>query len=379
MDAQCCSRLPSGRVYAERRSLKVRQIPNPASADDTIPIRRDPRLDDTQPVPHVELAPANLGRPHRVSGAPSPPSSPSQGRHRSACGCYPILLVALGLFLVATAISAIGGYRAWVWTATLPRRNILVLGLDRRPGQSVVTRSDTMILATIDPAGQRIGLLSIPRDLYVDIPGYYTSRINTAHVLGEREVEGGGPALAMRTVTHSFAVPIHYYVRVDFSGFRHIVDSVGGVDVQVAEAIVDHAYPTDDYGSIQVEIPAGPQRMDGETALRYARSRHGSSDFDRAGRQQQVLIAVIRRLLDPTVWPRLPRTYAVLMENIDTDLTFVDLILLSATLVRVGPDNIQHFVIGREMTQPWTTPSGGAVLLPRWDPIRLLVQQLFLS
>ena len=354
------------------------QIPNRFSADDTIPIHRDPRLDDTQPVPRVERPPARNRLAPRLSGGPSAPST-SRVRQRPRGGCHRVLLMAVALSLFATAIAALAGYGGWAWTATLPRRNILVLGLDRRPGQSAVTRSDTMMLATIDPAGQRIGLLSIPRDLYVDIPDYHTSRINTAHVLGEREVEGGGPALAMRTVTHNFAVPVHHYVRVDFDGFRLIVDAVGGVDILVEEAIVDHAYPTDDYGSIQIEIPAGSQRMDGETALRYARSRHGSSDFDRAGRQQQVLISLLRRLIDPGVWPLLPQAYRVATEHIDTDLPTSDLILLAPTLLRVGPDGIEHLLIGREMTQPWTTPSGGAVLLPRWDPIRLLVEQLFLQ
>lgn len=341
-------------------------------------MRRDPRLEDTQPIPRAALPRTGDGRSPSFSGPPSP-SLPSPVRQRRHCGCYSILFLALILLLFAAGVAALGGYGAWEWTATLPRRNVLVLGLDRRPGQSAVTRSDTMILITVDPGGQRIGLLSIPRDLYIDIPGYYTSRINTAHVLGEREVEGGGPALAMRTVTHNFAVPVHHYARVDFDGFRLIVDSVGGVDIVVEESVVDYAYPTDDYGIIQIEIPAGRQRMDGQTALRYVRSRHGSSDFDRAGRQQQVLIALIRRLLDPAVWPELPEAYRVVVENIDTDLTTGDLILLAPTLLRAGGDNIEHRVIDREMTQPWTTPTGGAVLLPRWDAIHPLVEQMFLS
>jgi len=272
---------------------------------------------------------------------------------------------------------AVVGYAFWQWTATLPRTNILVLGLDRRPGQGYVTRSDTLILATVYPPGPRAALLSIPRDLYVEIPTYGANRINTAHFWGENETEGSGPALAMQTVAQNFGVPVHHYVRLDFDTFRAIVDSVGGVDVIVEKPIVDDAYPTNDYGVIHIEIPAGPQHMDGETALRYARSRHGSSDFDRARRQQQILLALAHRLIDPEMWPHLPAIYQVVMGNVDTDLTTWDLLLLAPTLYRVGADGIEHRVIGPEMTDPWTTPTGGAVLLPRWEAINPLLQELF--
>jgi len=270
-----------------------------------------------------------------------------------------------------------GGYALWRWTATLPRTNVLILGLDRRPGQGSVVRSDTMMLMTVYPAGPRVALLSIPRDLYVAIPGHGTSRINTAHFWGENEAEGSGPALAAQTVAQSFGVPVHQYVRVDFDGFRAIVDAVGGVDVVVEKAIVDNAYPTEDYGTMRIEIPAGPQRMDGETALRYARSRHGSSDFDRAERQQQILIALARRLLKRAAWPNLPTVIQIIMEDVETDLTIQDMLLMAPTIYRVGPDRIEHEVIDREMTEPWTTPSGGAVLLPRWEVLHLVVQDLF--
>jgi anionic cell wall polymer biosynthesis LytR-Cps2A-Psr (LCP) family protein len=117
--------------------------------------------------------------------------------------------------------------------------------------------------------------------------------------------------------------------------------------------------------------------MDGETALRYARSRHGSSDFDRAERQQQVLVGLVRRLLEPSTWPRLPAAFIAVKDNVDTDLTFGEMLLMAPTLYRVGPDGIQHHVIDQHMTQPWTTPDGGAVLLPQWEAIGPLVHELF--
>ncbi len=298
----------------------------------------------------------------------------NQPSHRA---CLSPLLLALILLLLVAGGMAVGWYALWQRAATLPRTNILILGIDRRPEQGTVVRSDTMILTTVYPPGPRIALLSIPRDLYVEIPGYGSNRINTAHFWGESEAEGSGPALAMRTVTQNFGVPVHHYVRVDFDAFRAIVDGVGGIDIVVEKPIVDDAYPTDDYGIMHIEIPAGPQHMDGETALRYVRSRHGASDFDRAKRQQQVLLALAHRLLEPEVWPHLSIIYRVVMDNVDTDLTAQDLLLLAPTLYRVGADGIEHRVIDCEMTEPWTTPTGSEVLLPRWEAINPLVQELF--
>jgi LCP family protein required for cell wall assembly len=236
-----------------------------------------------------------------------------------------------------------------------------------------------MMLMTVYPTGPRVALLSIPRDLYVAIPGRGTGRINTAHFWGENETAGGGPALAAETVAQNFGVSMHHYVRVDFDAFRAVVDAVGGIDVVVERAIVDNAYPTEDYGTMRIEIPAGPQRMDGETALRYARTRHGSSDFDRAERQQQILIALARRLLKSAVWPNLPTVIQIVTEDVETDLTIRDMLLMAPTIYRVGPDGIEHQVIDREMTEPWTTPTGGAVLLPRWETIHPIIQDVFIG
>jgi LCP family protein required for cell wall assembly len=274
---------------------------------------------------------------------------------------------------------AVMGYALWQRGSGLARTNVLVLGLDRRPEQGSVVRSDTIVLITVDPAGPSVAMLSIPRDLYVDIPGHGPGRINTAHFWGENDVAGGGPALAEQAILENFGVPVDHYVRLDFNGFRAIIDAVGGIEIDVEEPVVDNAYPTEDYGTIRIEIPAGRQHMDGETALRYARSRHGSSDFERAQRQQQILVALAQRMLVPGAWPRWPTIYAVVMANVDTDLGPLDLIGMAPTLLQVGPEGIERRAIDREMTQPWTTPTGGAVLLPRWEVIMPVIQELFSS
>ena len=300
---------------------------------------------------------------------------------RNNRSCSSSLFIALGSLLIVGGLVC-GGISLLQFItepsgASGSSVNLLILGIDRRPGQGYVVRSDTMILVAVRPDEPRISLLSIPRDLYVAVPGQGQARINTAHFWGENKAEGKGPVLAMQTVAQNFGVPVHHYVRLDFDGFRAMVDGVGGIDIVVEEPIVDDAYPTEDYGTTRIEIPAGPQHMDGETALRYARSRHGSSDFERTERQQQVLHALAQRLLDPRVWPRLPSAYWTTMSYIDTDLTSDQIKRFALTLRRVGADNIDHHVIGREMVQSGTTPSGGAVLHPRWELIRPLVTEWF--
>ncbi|MGD2148010.1 MAG: LCP family protein [Anaerolineae bacterium] len=255
--------------------------------------------------------------------------------------------------------------------------NVLVLGLDRRPDEGSIVRSDVLMLVSVRSMEPQLVLVSIPRDLYVEIPGHGAGRINTAHFWGEQEREGGGPALAVQAVSSSFRVSVDHFVRVDFDGFRKIIDAVGGIDVAVENGLVDDAYPTEGYGTTRIEIPAGLQRMDGETALRYVRSRHASSDFDRAARQQQVVIALAERLSDPRTWIRMPGLTAVAIGSVDTDLSSWAFAQLALTALRVGPEGIQPYVIDQDMIQPWTTPTGGAVLLPRWEAIDPLVAEVF--
>jgi LCP family protein required for cell wall assembly len=296
---------------------------------------------------------------------------------RRTSSCLSPFFIAILILVFSCGCVAASAFALWRSAGDSAPLNVLILGLDRRPEQGYVVRSDVLMLMTAHSSSPRLALLSIPRDLYVDIPGYSESRINTAHFWGERDRDGGGPRLAIETVAANFGVPVHGYVRLDFDGFRAVVDAVGGVDVAVQETIVDYAYPTDDYGTTRIEIPAGSQRMDGETALRYVRTRHSSSDFDRAARQQQVLIALVKRLSSPETWPRLPALVRAVVTHVDTDLRPFALVRLVVTALQVGPGGIEHNVIGGEMTHPWTTPSGGAVLLPLWDVIDPLVDDLF--
>lgn len=181
------------------------------------------------------------------------------------------------------------------------RVNILLLGIGG-PGHEAPDLSDTIMVVSIDPRTKDVAMLSIPRDLWVPIPGYGSAKINAAHAYGEmykNKVPGGGPALAKETVSKMLDLPIHYFVRVDFTGFQKAIDAVGGIDVVVDEAINDRSYPCDGLrGYCPFVLKAGPQHMNGSTALKFARSRYSTSDFDRAARQQKVLVAFRQKALD---------------------------------------------------------------------------------
>lgn len=260
----------------------------------------------------------------------------------------------------------------------LGRTNILILGVDRRPQETTfVTRTDTMILATVNPAGNYAGMLSIPRDLWVTLPNGSTGRINTAHFFAEAENTGSGPEAAMNTVRSNFGVDVHRYVRIDLEGFVQIVDAMGGVTVDVPSPLIDYEYPTYEYGTTVVQFEAGQQHMNGEQALAYARIRHGSSDFQRAERQQLVVRALMAQMLSPITWPRAPLIYAAVVDVVHTDLTLVDALRIAPTLLLVGPANLDSRVIQDEMVQPFTTDGGAAVLLPVWEAINPVLQEMF--
>ena len=154
------------------------------------------------------------------------------------------------------------------------RVTILLLGIDQRCDENGPTHTDSMMLLTIDPVGLSAAVLSLPRDLWVDIPDVGVDRINQAFYYGELyELPGGGPELAMETVESLIGVPVQYYVAVNFDAFIEVVDLIGGIKVDVAEKIDDSAYPDRCYGYEPFHIEAGSQHLDGDTALKYARTR----------------------------------------------------------------------------------------------------------
>jgi len=266
------------------------------------------------------------------------------------------------------------------------RINILVMGIDQREDEEGPWRTDTMILVSVDPVAQTAVMLSMPRDLWVTIPGFHEDRINNAHFYGDAfDYPGGGPALAKKTVQYFLGVPVHYYVRVNFTAFEELVDLIGGIDIDVPQEIDDPEYPSRvGYGFEPLHIPAGRQHMNGELALKYARFRHDDKgDFGRAHRQQQVILAIRDKVLDtnkfPELLPKAPQLVATLGEAVETDLTVDQALQLAKLATKLKEDGLHGSVIGETMVLFSTTPDGQQVLIPLREEIRKLRDQLFVS
>jgi len=266
------------------------------------------------------------------------------------------------------------------------RLTVLVMGIDRREDeQQGPWRTDSMILISIDPESDSIAILSTPRDLFVTIPNYgngeYRDRINTAFYFGDlTEYPGGGPALAMETIRRNFGIAVDRHLVVDFNGFERMVNALGGIDVDVPKQIIDTRYPTDDYRYMTVRFEPGVQRMTGERALIYSRTRKSTSDFDRAARQQQVIMAIRNRVLSldliASLTPsKLSELIFALEDSIQTDMTLDEVLSFAQVANRVKEKNIKRLVIDPNMVRDYTTNKGAQVLLPDWDIILPLTEE----
>ncbi len=269
------------------------------------------------------------------------------------------------------------------WAGT-QRVTVLVMGIDRRPGEDENGYpTDSMILLTVDPVAKTAAMLSIPRDLWVEIPGYGFDRINTANRTGDYfdYPGGGGPALAVKTVEYNLGIEVDYYVRLDFHAFETLVDTIGGIDVDNPTEINDPYYPDGGYGYEPFYLPAGTQHLNGHDALRYARTRHDASDIARAERQQQVALAVREKVTSLNMLPSLitqaPQLYKTLNESVWTDLSLEQMIGLALLAQDIQRENIQHEVIDYRYVLDYTTDDGRQVLVPIKDKIRELRERLF--
>jgi LCP family protein required for cell wall assembly len=277
-----------------------------------------------------------------------------------------------------------GGLLPQPWRGT-DRVTILVMGIDRRVGdEDRAFRTDSMMILSVDPVSKQGVMLSIPRDLWVEIPGYENNTINTANFFGDAyEYPGGGPALAMKTVEHNLGVTVNHYVRLDFTAFETLVDAIGGIEVDNPTDINDPWYPDGAYGYEPFYLPAGRQHLNGHDALRYARTRHDSSDVERAKRQQQVLLAVREKITSLNMLPQLltqaPALYQKLNESIQTDLTLDEILSLALLAQDIPRDDITDAVIDYRYVLDESIPGDPPrqVLIPLRDKIRELRDELF--
>jgi LCP family protein required for cell wall assembly len=247
--------------------------------------------------------------------------------------------------------------------------NFLLIGSDRRPGGSF--RTDTMVIAILRPNEGQVSLISIPRDLWVSIPGWENQRINTAYQHGVSVGHpGGGPGLLKETILYNLGIRIDHTAMVEFDGFRQIVDTLGGVDVPVSCAytdwrLIDPSFNPENENNWHLYTTGpGVVHMDGDLALWYARSRQKSSDFDRGRRQQEVLRALFVQALQAGTITRIPELYENLRSTVETDLGLADLLQLAIYAPKMTNADIRSYYIRPPYVNSWITEGGAYVLLP---------------
>ncbi len=244
-----------------------------------------------------------------------------------------------------------------------PTLNLLVIGRDADYSDQDQLlksngRSDMLMVARVDAAGQRVNLLSIPRDTIARIPGHGLSKINAAH-------KWGGPALTARTVEENFGIPTDQFVALDFAGFEKAIDLLGGVDLSVDKKM-DY---DDNWGHLHIHLLPGMQHLNGQQAMGFVRFRHSDSDLVRVGRQQVLLAALKDKLRAPQTLARLPQLLDLLDAHLSSDLSTDQKLALARFLHDTGREHIQMA----------TLPSGekGTAVVTDWSKAAPLIQKMF--
>lgn len=262
------------------------------------------------------------------------------------------------------------------------RVNVLLLGMGGE-GHDGALLTDTIMILSIKPATKEMAMISLPRDLWVKTEKFGYSKLNKVNFYGETEVgKDEGPKYTRDAVQQITGLNIPYYVRIDFSGFEDIVNSIGGVDVDVENSFVDKEYPTDDYGYQTVKFDRGLQHLDGDAALKYARSRHGviteadpdspvkdeASDFARSRRQQKLISAIKDKALTTGVLAnpqKLNSLFEALGKHIVTNAQMWEGVRLFELVGNFQFNHIKINVISNEKyLKVYTTPDGAYTLIP---------------
>jgi LCP family protein required for cell wall assembly len=193
-------------------------------------------------------------------------------------------------------------------------------------------------------------MLSIPRDLWLPIPGVGENRINTAHFFAESAAAGSGPQATLETVRENFGVKVNYYLRIRFNGLVDLIDALGGLDIELDSPMAGYS--------------DGNHHLNGDQALAFVRDRAGTDDFFRMNQGQFFLKELVEQMISPSSWAKLPEVLVALSRSIDTNLPIWQWPRLGIALLRVGPAGIDNQIISRQMVTPFTTADGAQVLLP---------------
>lgn len=250
---------------------------------------------------------------------------------------------------------------AFAWSET---ENILVLGTDRRAWDAS-WRTDTIMVVGIDRERERVAVLSIPRDLYVEIPGYGYGRINQADYIGERvtRVKGGGPALISTILNETFGIETEHWVRFEMTGFQSVVDAVGGVTVHLDCPFYEPIFNLETGAWEYFTLPAGDVFMDGETAYWYVRLRLRESDIGRSSRQRQFLWALRDQVLSNNILLRFPELWKAFRHTLTTDLSFLEIVDLVKFGISLDPSSVRASGITLKELQSHVTDNGASVLI----------------
>jgi LCP family protein required for cell wall assembly len=255
-------------------------------------------------------------------------------------------------------------------------RNFLIVGLDRRADGTGPALADTLVLVVLDEHSDHVGLISIPRDLYVAIPEATTDRINTVYQVAKRAHKDPLDLLS-RVVEDTLKLPVEHAIALDLGVFERAVDAVGGVDVDIQCPIRDNFVDSREPGGRRrLDLDAGSRHLDGATAAMYVRSRHGRSDFSRARRQQAVLLGV-QHALSGRGLLQLPALWDAFETSVETDMRRIQLLALARRALAVEPSHLHGLVIGHEHVTGFRTPEGKSVVLPNYGAIDAALAKLF--
>ena len=264
------------------------------------------------------------------------------------------------------------------------RVNVLLLGIDKLPWRPA-TLTDTMMVASLDPVGKTVSLVSIPRDL-IGVPlgngDVYGPKLNSLMSYVDRnpkDFEHGGIRTLEDAIGALLGIKIDYYAKMEFRGFIHMIDAVGGVDIDVKDGFDDPTYDGYGFDGRGYSITVGPHHLDGVNALAYARSRKalGETDFARASRQQEILVALRDAVTkDGTLLFKLPELLDAVGETIKTDVPVDRLPQLAAIADEVGKDGVIRAVIGHPLVRSKETRYGSS-LIPDLEAIREVADKLF--
>ena len=245
--------------------------------------------------------------------------------------------------------------------------NFILLGSDQRPN-SFGHRTDTIMLLSFDLEEQTVTLFSIPRDLYIFIPGWRVDRINTADARG-------GPERVQETMLYNFGIEIDHWARIRFDGFKSAINMLGGIDVEIGKPLGDEC------GGIFWRYGIGTYHMNGFEALCYVRMRKTSGgDFDRLRRQQEVIVAIFNKALTLDGLSRVPDFFSQFSSLVETDVTLEDVLPLLPLAAKIAsdPSLIRRITIDPTMGSLWRVPySGASVVLPNWDAIEPMLESTF--